>query len=276
MASSFVRSFVTAVGESLAEPWSGCTLRDASPSPARPAPSTTATCPGAQATLLLAYLTLERSPVTRTGLADVLWLGSPPTGWATGLNALVSKIRALLQRVGVERMNLISSGGTLELALPPGAWVDIESALQQVDRASGAARRGDVAAVLPDATAATAVLRRPFLGGIDNPWADDVRRLLESRLYFAYELLSHGWNGQGDHRLALMVAESAIRLDALRERGHQLAIEAATAGGDPVLASHLLQRCRAVLRAELGVEPSDATLCLVTTQAMARALPPLA
>ena len=224
--------------------------------------------PGAQATLLLAYLVLQRSPVTRSALAEMLWRGALPTEWATGLNALVSKLRALLKRAGVERASLSSSAGTLELALPPGVWVDIESALQQVDRASGAERRGDVAAVLPDATAASAVLRRPFLGGVDNPWADDVRRHLESRLYVAYELLSQGWSRQGDHRLALVVAESAIRLDALRERGYQLAIEAAAAGGDPALASRLLGTCRTVFRAELGVEPSDATLALTAADAI--------
>ena len=78
-----------------------------------------------------------------------------------------------------------------------------------------------------------------------------------------YELLSQGWNRQGDHRLALVMAESAIRLDALRESGYQRAIEAAAAGGDAALASRLLQKCQEVLRAELGVEPSDATLALV-------------
>ena len=62
--------------------------------------------PGAQATLLLAYLVLERSPVTRSVVADVLWHGSLPTGWATGLNALVSKLRALLQRGGVDRREI--------------------------------------------------------------------------------------------------------------------------------------------------------------------------
>jgi DNA-binding SARP family transcriptional activator len=224
--------------------------------------------PGPQATFLLAYLALERSPVTRSALADVLWHGALPTEWASGLNALVSKLRAQLQRVGADRMNLISSAGTLELSLSPDTWVDIESALRQVDRASGAARRGDVAAALPDATAASAVLRRSFLGGVDNLWVDDVRRRLESRLYVAYELLSHGWNRQGDHRLALLVAESAIRLDPLREHGYQLAIEAAAAGGEPDLASRLLQRCRAVFRAELGVEPSDTTLALTRADAV--------
>jgi DNA-binding SARP family transcriptional activator len=111
------------------------------------------------------------------------------------------------------------------------------------------------------------VLRRSFLGGVDNPWVDDVRRLLESRLYVAYELLSEGWNRQGDHRLALLVAESAIRLDPLREHGYQLAISAAAAGGEPDLACRVLGRCRAVLRAELGVEPSDRTLALAGADA---------
>ena len=219
--------------------------------------------PGTQGALLLAYLVIERRQVPRDGIASVLWGDEPPSGWASGLNALVSKTRRRLDQAGIGRDTLISSAGTLEIALPPSSWVDLESAVRRLDRAVGSWRQGDLSAALPDATAASAVLRRPFLAGVDNPWVDAVRRDAAARLYTAYEILSEGWTSRGDHHLGATVAESAIRLDPLRESGYRLAMSAHLAGGNRAMAIRTLDDCTQVLRAELGVEPSPETVAVV-------------
>lgn len=219
--------------------------------------------PGTQGALLLAFLVLERRQATRDEIASMLWGGEPPSGWASGLNALVSKIRRRLDEAGIGRDTLISSAGTLEVALPSTSWVDVESAVQLLDRAIGEWRQGDVLAALPDATAASAILRRAFLAGVDNEWADGVRRDAARRLYTAYEVLSEGWTSRGHHHLAVTVAESAIRLDPLRESGYRLAIGAHLARGNRAMAARVFEDCANLLRDELGVDPSPETVAIL-------------
>jgi hypothetical protein len=55
------------------------------------------------------------------------------------MNALVSKLRAALRKLGVERPHGIASdGGTYQFAVP-SAWIDVEDARTAIDRAEGAA-----------------------------------------------------------------------------------------------------------------------------------------
>jgi SARP family transcriptional regulator, regulator of embCAB operon len=215
--------------------------------------------PGAQGRLAFAFLTLERRPVSRDELAATLWPRQLPAGWSTGLNAVISKVRSSLRQVGVPDLTVTSSGGTVEAVLPRRAWIDLEDAVRRLDRAAGAMRRGDRGVALPEATAASAVLRRPFLPGIDSLWADEVRRRLEGQRGTAYELLADGWNGEGDHRLAELMARAAIALDPLRERGHRLLMVAQAAQGNLGSALGTYERCARLLEEELGTGPSDAT-----------------
>ncbi len=220
--------------------------------------------PGSQASLLLSLLVVERRQIARDMLADLLWSGRPPTAWPSGLNALVSRLRSLFDRVGVGRHMLASSSGTLELTMPASAWIDVEAAERHLDRAWGAFRHDEVRAALADATAASAVLRRPLLPGIDNPWCDDVRRRLTAQLCSAYELLAQGWQLEGDFGLAALIAERAIEIDPLAETPYRLAMSAHLAMGDRGRAVRLFERCRVVLQTELAVEPSDRTASLIT------------
>jgi DNA-binding SARP family transcriptional activator len=221
--------------------------------------------PGSQAALLLAVLVVERRQIARDALADLLWSGCPPTAWPSGLNALVSRLRTLFDHAGVGRGALASSGGTLELTVPTTAWIDVESAERHLDRAWGLFRHDRVRDALAEATAASAVLRRPLLPGIDNPWCDDVRRRLTAELCSAYELLAQGWHLEGDFGLAAAIAERAIEVDSLAETPYRLAISAHLAMGDRGRAVRLFERCRQLLETELGVEPSDLTASLIAT-----------
>jgi DNA-binding SARP family transcriptional activator len=219
--------------------------------------------PGIQGAILLTLLVVERRPLGRDHVADILWSGRPPAGWASALNALLSRCRALLARTGMPRSSLLSAGGTLEAALPVGCWVDLEAAARHLDRAAGAQRSGDVGTLLPEATAAWSILRRPFLIGVDNPWADDLRRHNVECFAVASELLGGGYIHRGDHRLAAAIAESAIAADPLRESAYRLAMAAHLAEGNRAVALRIYERCARTLRDELGVEPSAATTAVI-------------
>lgn len=217
--------------------------------------------PGNQARVALAALIHERVPISRDRLADIVWDRDVPAGWNGSLNVLISKTRSLLTRIGIDGKNvLISTGGSYAMALPAGSWVDVEDAMRRLDRATGAARHGDLIAALPDATVASSILRRPFLGGSEGEWIEGVRRKLNASLYQTYEVLSEGWRKQGDDRLAANIAERAIALDPLRETGYQLLMEAELAHGDTIAALRTFERCEEIVRREFGASPSLDTI----------------
>lgn len=220
--------------------------------------------PGNQARLAFALLVHERRPVHRDRLADVIWDGDLPDTWNTSLNAIVSKLRRQLGRVGLDGKDVVSaSGGSYAVSLPAASWVDTEDAIRRVDRAEGAFRHGDLPNALREATVASSILRRPFLGGLDGDWVADVRRQLGAGLYRSYVVLAGGWILQGDHQLASSIAERAIVLDPIRETAYRLVIEAELGRGDAIAALEAFDRCERVVRDEFGASPSAETLELV-------------
>src|SRR5712692_5171279 len=85
--------------------------------------------PGRQGRRALAYLALERTrPVPIDELADAVWGTSSPSGaWETALSAIVSKLRVCLRGLD-SKCAVTTAAGCYQLALPAGAWVDVEAA----------------------------------------------------------------------------------------------------------------------------------------------------
>lgn len=99
--------------------------------------------PGRQGRLLFAYLVCERRrPVSRDALGEALWPGAQPSAWEVALSALVSKLRRLLQSLGlpVGSATISSHGGRYRLHLPIDTWVDVEAAVYALDEAEGLLR----------------------------------------------------------------------------------------------------------------------------------------
>ncbi|MEQ6901354.1 bacterial transcriptional activator domain-containing protein [Nocardioides sp. YIM 152588] len=222
--------------------------------------------PGQQGRLAFAALAVERRPLAHGELADIVWDEAPPPQWKSALAAVVSKIRALVGAAGLDGAAAVSSsGGAYRLTLPPGTWVDLEDAIRRVDRAEGALRHGDDLDAAREATVAAAILRRPFLTGVDNRWVDGVRRHQLETGYRSAVALATAWIRLGDHQLAATTAGWAIRLDPLRETGYRLLIEAERGRGDHSAALRAFTRCVDTLAEELDVPPSPETLALAAS-----------
>ncbi len=145
---------------------------------------TDADLPGRQGRIAFAALAVERRPLSHDQLADIIWDEAPPPQWKAALAPVMSKIRSLITTTGLDGSEiLVAGGGAYRLALPADIWVDLESALAALDRAEGALRHDQDADAARHATVASSILRRPFLTGIDNLWADHVRERLGDALY---------------------------------------------------------------------------------------------
>ena len=90
-----------------------------------------------------------------------------------------------------------------------------------------------------------------------DDWLQDEREGLRQTRLHALESLARQLSASGRHADAIQAALAAIRLEPLRESAHSTLIEMHLAEGNRSEARRQFQRCRRLLREELGVEPSD-------------------
>jgi len=213
--------------------------------------------PGRQGRLAFAFLAANRYPVGRDALAEVMWADELPAAWERHLAAVLSKVRAVLDRAGLDGERTLSNAfGSYELRLPPGSEVDFDAALVYLEDAEAALRAGRPGQALAAADVAANLARRPFLPGDDGRWIDhkrsELRAVLVRALEIEVELLRH----RQDHRYALRLAEEAVGLEPFRESCWVELMRVHLATGNRAEGLRAYQRCRALLAEELGVPPS--------------------
>jgi DNA-binding SARP family transcriptional activator len=212
--------------------------------------------PGRQGRLLFAYLVLCRPRmVGRDELVEAIWAGTPPVNHASALTVLLSKLRAA---VGPD---VLVGRGSVRLALPPGARVDVEQALAALHHAQSAVVQRDWARAWSAALGAQYVSARPLLPEHDDlPWLDPWRRRLDDALDSALEAYAAACMGLGGTEVAgaERAARRLLEHNPLRETGYRLLMEALAARGNVAEALHVYERARTVLRDELGIPPGPA------------------
>jgi DNA-binding SARP family transcriptional activator len=217
--------------------------------------------PGRQGRLAFAYLAVERSrAVPRDELADALWGDSRPGAWEDALSAIISKLRGLLGRAGLDGTRVLPSAyGCYQLQLPPGTWVDLEAALDGLHLAETALREGGRRDQLGWVELAFHITRRPFLPGEDRPWVEAVRARLHDMRVRSLECSSAVYGLGGDTTMAVARAEEAVRLEPFRESAHRALMRAHVSAGNRAEALRAYERCRTLLAEELGINPAAKT-----------------
>lgn len=221
--------------------------------------------PARQGRRLWAFLVLHRhQPAGRSDVAAAVWGDAIPDAWDDALSALVSRLRRSLRPVtGSCAEPAIHGGeGRYHLALPPGSAVDLERATAALHRAEVLMRRAEWGAALAEARVATEIAARGFLTGESGEWVEGQRRLLEETRVHALECTVTAELTRGNASLAEREAELLVALAPLRESGHRLLMRALVAGGNGGQAIVAFERCRMLLREQVGVAPSPETVRL--------------
>ena len=197
---------------------------------------------------LVAYLCLSRRPA-RPAVAGTLWPD-------VGEEQAHASLRSALWRLRGAAPGLVDArGGALTLA--PGVLVDVQ-------------RLQDWARQVQDPLVAAEELPWPetaLLGDLLPGWYDEWlllerERLRQLRLH-ALEALACRLLVAGRHGEAAQAAHLAIAADQLRESAHRTLVQVHLAEGNVVAAVRTYQRFQALLRAELGVAPTDQMTRLV-------------
>jgi DNA-binding SARP family transcriptional activator len=212
--------------------------------------------PGRQGRLAFACLATNlRRTVPRAELIEALWGDSPPREVDATLNAVLSRVRALLRK-GALDAGIEVQHGSIGLRVPADVWLDIEAAENALDQAEGAERRGDLKSAWGYANVATVIARRPFLQADEAPWIEGQRQKLRSILIRALHCLSSVSAGSGELSIAVQYADQIIEIEPCREAAYLHAMRLHVRVGNTAEALRAFAKCRARLRDELGASPS--------------------
>jgi DNA-binding SARP family transcriptional activator len=206
--------------------------------------------PGRQGRIVFAYLAARRDQaVPRDELAEVLWGDQLPATWEKALRVLMTKLRALLEACGIDGSTALTSAfGCYKLTLPVGAWVDVEAAVDAVERAEAALVAGDLNEARSQATVASGLARRSFLPGEDGSWVEECRRDLRDVLVRAVECLRDASLGVGESPEAVRFAEEVTELEPFRDSGYRRLMESHAAAGNSAEALRVYERVPALPR----------------------------
>ena len=220
--------------------------------------------PARQGRLAFVHLASNRDhAVSREELADAVWSGRLPPVWGTSLSAIISKLRAILDRAGLDRDgSIVSAFGCYQLKLPAGTWVDLEVAASSLHHAEADTDAGRPADAYGPALVALSILRRPFLPGAVGPWVEARQEALRAELVRAIECMIFCLESNGELALALRNAEELVTLEPFRESGYRHLMRLHASRGDRAEALQVYELCRARLVDELGVGPSAETEAL--------------
>lgn len=201
---------------------------------------------------LIALLALKDRPVGRLQVAGTLW---PDYSTERSL----ADLRTALWRVNQSRARVIAATPSF-MGLNDGVEVDVRNL-------AGFARRLNQAGIAAETVDLDSMRLADMVGDLLPDWYDDWLQderegLRQIRLH-ALESLARRLSASGRYADAIQAALAAISLEPLRETAHHTLIEVHLAEGNWSEAWRQFQRCRRLLRNELGVEPSDSMRLLI-------------
>jgi DNA-binding SARP family transcriptional activator len=208
---------------------------------------------GKQVPLLLAYLVLARDrPVSREELIGALWPEHAPRSQDAALRTLLSRLRSVLGH------SVLVGRDELMLELPEPAWVDIEAASLQVERADQALQGGDPRGAWALAQVPLNIASRGLLPRAQAAWLEGRRRELADVRLRALEVIGRAGLAMGGTQLGSVerAARTLIGAAPYRESGYILMMQSLQAQGNVAEALRVFDNLRTLLREELGAAPS--------------------
>jgi DNA-binding SARP family transcriptional activator len=201
---------------------------------------------------LIALLALKDRPVGRLHVAGTLW---PDCSTERSL----ADLRTTLWRVNQAGEQVIAASPSV-LGLNDGIDIDVR---KLTALARGLNQAGTASETVDLDSVDVGDLVGDLLPDWYDDWLQDEREGLRQIRLHALESLARRLSASGRHAHAIQAALAAIRLEPLRETAHHTLIEAHLAEGNWSEASRQFQRCRRLLRKELGIEPSDSMRMLL-------------
>jgi predicted ATPase len=209
-------------------------------------PLTTLNTPRLQS--LLAYLVLHRhAPQSRSHLAFCLWPDSTEAQARTNLRHLIHQLRQTLP-CAADFMS--ADGSTVQWRLDSPFTLDVD----EFERAYAA----------HDFDRAVKVYRGELLPECYDDWIMPERERLQQMFVTSLDQLVQQKEVAGDYVTAIEHARRLLRHDPLREETYCTLMRLYSLRGDRTGVVRIYEMCAAVVRQELGIEPSPGTRAAYT------------
>jgi DNA-binding SARP family transcriptional activator len=199
---------------------------------------------------LAAFVALHDEPVMRQRVAGSLWLDKPEERAAANL-------RSALWRLNACGASVVVSRGS-HLVLDPSVQVD----LRRLDRWMAGTASTD------DPVDATTTAHQELLPDWYDDWVVLERERVRQRGLHALEALCVALAEAGQFARSIDVGLAAVAVDPLRESAQRAVIGAHLAEGNPREALRQFESYRRLLKDELGLEPSNTMLALLSQSAL--------
>ncbi len=220
---------------------------------------------------LLAYLAAEAPrPQPRERLAGLLWPGWPQRSAMSNLRYALADLRKNLRDREAQPPFLLVSRESIQLNPEAGVWVDVAE-FEQLAVSARELHGNQPSAIssLPNgvrAQSSIALYRGEFLEGFvlnDSPAFEEW--ILAKREYFkrhamdALHALAEEARQRGEYEQALAYARRQLELEPWQEEAHRQVMRLLALTGQRSAALAQYETCRRMLKAELGIEPSEET-----------------
>lgn len=217
---------------------------------------------------LLVYLVLQRGPVPRESLIEVLWPDLDYEAGLRNLNTTIYNLRRSLEpdlKRGSDSTYIIYEGGNYRLDSSQSHWLDVQ-AFERGIRQARVERNRDKAIALYKET--LALYRGEYLTDLGNTEvcsSGEQHRITERYLAAMEETgLLHEQNGQDEK--AKEIYQKIVALDPCRESACQRLMRLLIRQGDTTASANYCRRLNEALRLELNVLPTKETrrLCALS------------
>lgn len=215
-----------------------------------------------RAASMLKYLLLHRTrPVRRDVLMEAFWPASSAKSARNNLNVTLYHLRGQLRARDPERTHIEYSAGCYRLAHNLTCRLDVEQYVDAVLCAQHAEGDGDWPAARAWYERALSLYGGPFLeDDASGDWYVDTQRRLHVEHCMALERYGELLLRLGAPADAAAAGDELLRADPCRETAYQLLMRAYAALAQPQLVSQMFQRCQAMLRSELAIDPAPTTV----------------
>lgn len=212
--------------------------------------------------MLLAMLLIGPGPVDRRRLAQLVGEDCTADVLRKRINTAMWRLRRHLTATdGRSRPLLTVSGGRWALACD--SWSDAAQFAADTDRLTDPRTWTPVQA--QRVTRALLLYQGDFLVGLTGEWVVSERERYAELHLAALVRLAQWHRLRGDAHQVIDLASRALAAEPLREESYRLLIRAYVDADLPEMARRQLDRCRRMLRSELGVEPAQETIAAAGT-----------